>query len=81
MTNKAFEVKVEENKYTVRKIKTGVPQVSVLEPMLYNIYTYISKIEEATIALYADDLAVMASSRRPQFAKALTLALLKMDEK
>ena len=43
-----------------RNVYAGVPQGSILEPILYVLYSEdISTIQSAMIAMYADDTAIL----------------------
>jgi len=59
--NRHFRIKQEESYSALMEIKAGVPQGSVLGPVLYLLYTCdIPKLENNTIATFADDTAILA---------------------
>ncbi len=61
ITDRHFRVRYEEEYSDLKKISAGVPQGSVLGPILYLLYTRdIPPMEESTIATYADDTAILA---------------------
>ena len=65
LTDRKFKVKYNSTHSSCRSIRAGVPQGSVLAPMLYNIFTHdIPQPTKNTmmIAQYADDTAILASS-------------------
>jgi hypothetical protein len=55
-----FRVKQEETYSTIKKIKAGVPQGSVLGPILYLLYTWYTPQEKDVTANFADDTAILA---------------------
>lgn len=60
VTNRSFTLKTSDGQYSrLRRLRNGVPQGSVLAPMLFNIY--IHDLPETTSRKYgyADDLAIM----------------------
>ena len=61
--NRSFTLTTGDSKQsTLRRFKNGVPQGSVLAPLLFNIYTYdLSPMISRKFA-YADDLALLRSS-------------------
>ena len=64
LTDRTFRVR-EENDYShLKDIKAGVPQGSILGPILYLIYTSdLPTMENLTVATFADDTALMATGR------------------
>lgn len=59
--NREFHVAHEDAKSTTQKIQAGVPQGSVLGPILYTLYTAdLPDMEEVTTATFADDTAILA---------------------
>ena len=52
----------DSNQSRLRHLKNGVPQGSVLAPLLFNIYTYDLPFMISRIFAYADDLALLHSS-------------------
>lgn len=67
LSNRTFRVHLSGTTSELQVVPAGVPQGSLLGPMLYNIYT--SDVPElpagCSLALYADDSAIMANGRTP----------------
>lgn len=64
ITNRAFRVRQEDAVSELKEIKAGVPQGSVLGPVLYLLYTCdIPDIQNITIATFADDTAIMSTGK------------------
>ena len=58
-----FHVKVDGELSKILNMKRGVPQGSVLGPILYTIYTSnIPLVDNITLATYADDTAITAAN-------------------
>lgn len=56
-----FRIKREETYSDLKEIRAGVPQGSVLGPMLYLLYTKdVPKIKNTTMATFADDTAILS---------------------
>ena len=61
IADRHFRIKQEESYSELKEINAGVPQGSVLGPVLYLLYTCdIPKLENDTIATFADDTAILA---------------------
>lgn len=72
LEDRKFYVKVRDDKSKICEINAGVPQGSVLGPVLYTIYTSdIPVTSDITIATYADDTAILASTTSPSEASNL----------
>ena len=61
--NQSFTLTTSDSKQSrLRRLKNGVPQGSVLAPLLFNIYTYDLPSMIPRKFVYADDLALLHSS-------------------
>ena len=61
--NRGFILTTGDSKQSrLRRLKNGVPQVLVLAPLLFNIYTYDLPSMISRKFAYADDLALLHSS-------------------
>lgn len=60
---RSFYVKVNNTNSNIYRINAGIPQGSVLGPILYTIFTYdMPCIDGVTVATYADDTTFLHSS-------------------
>ena len=65
ITDRQFRVKVENATTSLKKINTGVPQGSVLGPVLYLLYTSdVPSDTGVTLATFADDTAILAADSK-----------------
>lgn len=75
LTDRTFTVSVNDTMSSPKSISSGLPQGSILSPLLYSIYTSdFSPPSYMKVAYYADDTALITSSK-------LTKALQKKMEK
>lgn len=73
LRNRKFRVKINETTSTWRSITAGVPQSSLISPLLFNIFIAdIPKPEGTDISLYADDLLILTTDRNINFARNIT---------
>lgn len=72
ISGRCFRIK-QENQYSdLMEIKAGVPQGSVLGPVLYLLYTSdIPKTKSATVAMFADDTALLAVGKEQRLSTKL----------
>lgn len=64
LSDRVFRVREENDYSSLRDIKAGVPQGSILGPLLYLIYTSdLPEIENIKVATFADDTSLMALGR------------------
>lgn len=69
LSDRLFYVKHNNDYSNIRSISAGVPQGSVLGPILYTIFTAdLPTSEKVLVATYADDTAIMAASTIPSQA-------------
>jgi predicted GIY-YIG superfamily endonuclease len=62
ISERYFRIKQEDAYSDLRKIQAGVPQGSVLGPVLYLLYTSdLPMFEQNVVATFADDTAIMAT--------------------
>ena len=67
-----FYVKHGEDRTGLFEIKAGVPQGSVMDPVLYLIYTFdLPTTEEVLVGTFADDTALIASHENPATASVM----------
>ncbi|GFU78363.1 probable RNA-directed DNA polymerase from transposon BS [Trichonephila clavipes] len=63
LNSREFRVKVENSLSTPHPILSGVPQGSLLEPKLFNLYINdIPKAAEVHLAMYVDDTAIFTQN-------------------
>ena len=61
--NRSFTLTISDSKRSrLRRLKNGIPQGSVLAPLLFNIYIYDLPSTISRKYAYADDLALLHSS-------------------
>nr|XP_042909490.1 uncharacterized protein LOC107438316 [Parasteatoda tepidariorum] len=71
LKNRTFQIKLNDKLSDKRPINAGVPQGSILGPLLYLIYTSdfpISNDHNYMVAFYADDTAIAIRSINPNHA-------------
>lgn len=75
LTDRTFVVAINKSLSSQKQITAGLPQGSILSPLLYSIYTSdFCPPSYVKVAYYADDTALLTSSK-------LTKALLNKMEK
>jgi len=66
LTYRTFQVRYQKEYTKLNTIQSGVPQGSILGPILYSIFTADLPLTEQTLAAtYADDTAILASHQNP----------------
>lgn len=64
LTDRTFQVKIQDQLSSIKNISWGVPQGAVMSPDLYNIYTSDPPQPiNCETEFYADDTAIISSSR------------------
>lgn len=82
LTGRFFRVKQEDAYSNLVEIKAGVPQGSVLGPVLYVLYTSdLPELESSTLATFADDTAVLAvGNTNEEATSALQIAVTEIED-
>jgi hypothetical protein len=69
LLNRHFQVKIEDSYTGLLPVNAGVPQGSILGPLLYLLYTAdLPTSPNSTIATFADDTAILATDPDPAIA-------------
>ncbi|KAI4476230.1 hypothetical protein M0804_013770 [Polistes exclamans] len=69
LSDRTFYVKIKDNHSNIKLIKAGVPQGSILGPILYTLYTADIPINDnRTVLTFADDTAMFTVNKDPQQA-------------
>ena len=69
LSNRKFYVKVNETQTKLYNISAGVPQGSVLGPVLYLLYTSdLPTSDNVTTSTFADDTAILVTNKNPRTA-------------
>jgi hypothetical protein len=69
LSDRRFQVKVRDTRSSIYSCQAGVPQGSVLGPVLYNIYTSdLPQSSNVSVATFADDAAFLACHPDPKEA-------------
>lgn len=70
LKNRTIQIQFNQVRLTKRQINTGVPQGSILSPILFNLLINdLPKNQSTHLALYADDTAILATSTSEAQAK------------
>ena len=66
LSERYFQVKIDNEFSDYHSIRAGVPQISVLGPLLYLLYTAdVPTIEDTLMATFADDTPILSSDHDP----------------
>lgn len=69
LLNRMFKVSINDKTSSVQGIVAGVPQGSILGPLLYTLGVYdIPKLSFTQLSMFADDTSIMSSSNYPTVA-------------
>lgn len=69
LSDRLFQVKLRDDVTDLRRIRAGVPQGSVLGPILYSLYTAdLPTCNDVLTATFADDTAMLAVDEDPVLA-------------
>jgi hypothetical protein len=69
LSERYFQVKIDDELSAYHLLRAGVPQGSILGPLLYLIFTANVPLTEKTLmAIFADDTAIMSSDHDPNTA-------------
>ena len=82
LTNRYQYVQINDNKSSLRSINCGVPQGSVLGPLLFILYINdLVNCSNSKIRIFADDTAVyFACSNKAEFEELVKAIMIQLDE-
>lgn len=81
LTNRSFQTKIGNDVSQIEQINAGVPQGSVLGPMLYLLFTSdLPTSNDTMISTFADDTAILACNNDPNTASEMLQAHLNQIE-
>lgn len=64
LADRSFAIRINSTLSSTKSIRAGVPQGSIMGPLLFNIYVHdIPTCPNATIAMFADDTAIISQHR------------------
>lgn len=82
LSNRSFYVKIKDERSNILSINAGIPQGSVLGPILYTIFTAdMPTTPDVIVATYADDTAIITTSPCKAEASLLVQNVLNLLEK
>lgn len=68
LSGRSFTVRIHQTLSPIHKILSGVPQGSVIGPLMYNLYICdISRHYKTILCLYCDDSAILSASHHPGY--------------
>lgn len=82
LSHRTFAIKINSALSSTRPIEAGVPQGSILSPLLYDLYIYdFPRSPNTFLGIYADDTVITARCRDPDLVhRRLQIAIDDIEE-